>query len=411
MARKDAKKLLIGSALIALIVSGLHWAFDNHHRSARARSAQSPQRPPELAPGISSPSASPATAKPPAKKGTDTVDVCGIGRVAQSENDPGANSFVDDLTRPALKRWLVALRNSDDYRARATGIFISAVMDDRHAEQSATREARDELVAMAIGSSDPAVYAIALRECALTTSDAAGSCVQLSPGGWAKLDQDNAVPWLLVAARARENNDLAAEAAAFTHASRARRSESYNFSMLRYTQPDIPADATPLERWNLAINMFGVEAAFAEPAQPAMLHCSKAALQTRAVAQQCQALAELWTTHPETVMDLMIGKSLGARGGWPLQRVQALTEKANAYMQVASEATPGREDQWSCSAVQRGNAYFAKLMGMTEIEVMQEYLEQSGETVPELARKHAEAIEKLVAEARTREREKEESSP
>jgi hypothetical protein len=410
MARKDAIRLLIGSALIAFIVSGFHWAFGNHP-GTRARAAHSPQRPPELAPGIASPSSSPVTAKPPASKGTDAVEVCGVGSVAQSEDDLGANSFVNDLTKPALKRWLAALRNSDDYRARATGIFISAASDDRHAERSAIREGRDELVAMAIGSSDPAVYAIALKECAMTSTDAAGTCNQLSAGGWAKLDPDNAVPWLLVAARARDNHDTAAEAAAFTHASQAHRSDSYNFSMLRYAQPDMPADATPLERWSLAINMFGFEAAFTEPAQPAMLHCSKAALQTRAVAQECQALAELWTTHPETILDLMLGKSLGARLGWPPWRVQALTDKANAYMQVLSEGTPGRDDQWSCSGVERGNAYFAKLTRMTEIEVMQESLEQSGETVPELARKHAEAIERLVGEARKREQEKEKPSP
>ena len=94
-------------------------------------------------------------------------------------------------------------------------------------------------------------------------------------------------------------------------------------------------------------------------------------------------------------MDLMIGRSLGARIGWPLQRVQALTEKANAYVQVASEATPGLVDQWSCSGVQRGNAYIAKLTRLTEIEVMQESLEQSAETVPELARRYAEAMQKL----------------
>ena len=402
MARRDAIRLLIGSALIALIVVGLHWALD--HQNARAGTIRSSHPPPELAPGISSPSTTGATAKRTTTSGAGDIEVCGVGRVAQSEDDPGANSFVNDLTKPALKRWLAALRNSDDYRARATGIFMSTLFDDRHAERDDTREARDELVAMAIGSGEPAVYAIALKECALTSPDAGSSCSRLSPGGWAKLDQNNAVPWLMVAAAARENNDAAAEAAAFAQASQAQRSESYIFSMLRYAQPDMPADTTPLERWSLAISMFGVEAAFAEPAQPALSHCSTAALQTKAVAQQCQALAELWTTRPETLMDLMIGKSLGARVGWPPQRTQALTEKANAYMQLTMEATPGRDDQWSCSGVERGNAYFAKLMRMPEIGVMQESLEQSAETVPELARRYNQAMEKLVDEANKREK-------
>ena len=402
MARKDAIRLLIGSALTALIVVVLHWALN--HRNARAGTVLSSHPRPELAPKVSRPSTPGATPKRTTTSGVGDIEVCGVGRVAQSEDDPGANSFVNDLTKPALKRWLAALRNSDDYRARATGIFMSTVFDDRHAERDATREARDELVAMAVGSGEPAVYAIALKECALTSRDAGSSCSRLSPGGWAKLDQDNAVPWLMVAAGARENNDVAAEAAAFAQAGQAHRSESYISSMLRYAQPDMPADMTPLERLSLAINMFGVEAAFAAPAQPALSYCSKAALQTKAIAQQCQALAELWTSRPETLIDLMIGKSLGARVGWPPQRIQALTEKANAYMQLTMEAMPGQDDQWSCSGVERGNTYFAKLMRMPEIGVMQESLEQSAETVPELARRYTQAMEKLIDEARKREK-------
>jgi hypothetical protein len=73
-------------------------------------------------------------------------------------------------------------------------------------------------------------------------------------------------------------------------------------------------------------------------------------------------------------------------------------------MQVMADAMPGRDDQWSCGSAQRGNAYFAKLAHLTEIEVMQQWLEQSGETVPELARKYSEAMEKFLAEARKQEK-------
>ncbi len=400
MAHRHAFKWLIASALIVLMVMGIHWILDKRHGAGAvtARAAQLPRdRPRSVICNVPSPR---ATAKRQAKRGAADVEVCGVGRIPESEDDPGGNSYVGDLTKPALMRWLAALRNSDDYRARATGIFVSTVLEGRHAEKGATQEAREELVAMAVTSADPAIYAVALKECAFTAADAASACAQLSPRGWAKLDPDNAAAWLLVAARALENRDIAAEAAAFTQASRAHRSDSYNYSLLQYAAPDMPSDATPLERWSLAINVIGIEAAFVEPFRPTFLHCSQEAVLDNTVAQQCNSLAELWVTHPTTVLDLVMGRLIGAQVGWSAKRIADLTEKTNAYMQVLTEATPSEPDnEWTCKGVEQGNAYIAKLTRMSEIGVMQELLELSPHTVAELSRKHTEFMEKMLEEA------------
>jgi hypothetical protein len=400
MARKDAFKWLMGFATVVLVVIGAYWLIGNRHGSARA--APSPPRPPLPAPSSLSSVVNPrAAANGPNKTGGADIEICGIGRLAQKADDLGANDYVSDLNKPALKRWAAALRNSDDYRARASGILITTLLDDRHAQQRATQDARDELVAMAVGSADPAVYAIALKYCALTANDTPSTCNQLSAGGWARLDPDNAVPWLLAAGRAHQNQDMAAEAAAFIKASEAHKSSSYDYSLLEYAEPEMPPDTTPLQRWGLAIQVIGIEAAYADlQGLAASMHCSKSALQDKSVAQQCQALAELWTTRPETLLDLMRGTSLGKSVGWPAQRVEELRQRTQAYMQINTQATPSERDElWTCQGVEQGNAYVAKLARMGEIGTLGDLLERSGETVAELARKHAEAMEKMQREA------------
>ena len=107
-------------------------------------------------------------------------------------------------------------------------------------------------------------------------------------------DADNAVPWLELAAKARREKDAAAEAAAFARAAQAHRYETYNWSLFSFAQAAIPADATAADRWLLATQVIGVEAAMViSPYQPLFQYCSREAQSDAAVRRQCNALAEL----------------------------------------------------------------------------------------------------------------------
>ncbi len=73
----------------------------------------------------------------------------------------------------------------------------------------------------------------------LMLSLADGACRQLSLQRWARMDPDNAVPWLSLAGKARGRHDSAAEADAFSHAATAHKSDSYSDSVFAFAEPPL----------------------------------------------------------------------------------------------------------------------------------------------------------------------------
>jgi hypothetical protein len=403
MARKVKWLLALAPALLA---AGLYWWIADSRAPRGVNAPQSHLSELELPPSplsvVSKPRATPLS-----KASGDGIEICGVGKVRPDGHDEAAYSYVAEKVKPALQRWLGALRNSDDYRSRALGLFLSSMPDAQPERQADAQAARDELLAMAVASTDPMVYAIGLRRCAFGTAESVSACSQLSPKRWAKLDPDNAAPWLLVAERARENKDTSGEAAAFAAAGSAHRNESYMDSLLSFAEPDMPADTTPLESWTMAIRIFGIEAASRAPVGPVFSYCSKEAMRDQTVAGRCGALAELWASKPGSVLDLMVGARLGERVGWTQQRLRDLKERTAAYLQLLSEPTTFSADgQWTCEAVARGNAMAVKLSIMGEVGAAQDLLEHSQETISELAQRREETIKKMIEQSQRAAQEK-----
>jgi hypothetical protein len=330
------------------------------------------------------------------------IDVCGVGKVKLDRDDwTATGKYFDELTKKSRMRWLSALRNSDDYRARATGLYLEGLLD-RDAAQKDSEAARDELVQLAVGTKDPAVYALAYTKCVKVVEDTAlpGACPQLSIDAWTRADSDNAVPWLRLAAKARREGDGAAEAAAFAHAAQAHQYESYNWSLFSFAQPAMPGDVTPADRWYLTTTVIGVEAAMPMPYLPLFQYCSRDAMADAAVRRQCNSLAELMVNKATTLSESSMGKSLGARAGWPAEVIDRLTQQLQASMQAISQMTPSDpEQQWNCESVARGNAYMSEWEQMGERGLAQQAIERSGETVAELARKYTEQVAKWARDA------------
>jgi hypothetical protein len=297
--------------------------------------------------------------------------------------------------------------DSGDLRARAAGLFLEAKLSDGGAAQSGADQAcadqsRDALVQLAAGAADPAVYATAVYACSAYSDPAAGgACQRITLNGWASMDTDNAVPWLLLAAKARARNDMAGEAAAFSQAARANRADAYNFSIYGYAESELPADVTPLERWSLTIEVLGVESAIASsPYGGALKHCSADSMQDRDVREQCGALAELLVDKGTTLADFGVGITIGDRAGWAKTRVAKLAEERDALMQSVMQATPtGERDLWTCDGVSRGNAYMGQWARVGEMHAARDLLDRSGEAVSALTAKHRDLIDKIRSDA------------
>jgi hypothetical protein len=331
------------------------------------------------------------------------IDVCGVGRVKLDRDDwTATGKYFDALTEKSRVRWLSALRNSDDDRARATGLYLQGMLD-HDAPQKDLEAARGELVQLAKGTKDPAVYALAYTKCikGVDAFASPGACPQLSLDEWTHVDSDNAVPWLQLAAQARREGDGAAEAAAFDHASQAHRYEDYSWSIFSFAQPAMQSDITAADRWYLTTEVIGVEAAMPMPYQPLFQYCSRDAMSDAAVRRQCDALAEMMVNKATTLLEFSVGKSLGVRVGWPPELVENLTQQLQASMQVMAQMTPTDPgQQWNCDSVARGNAYMSEWDQLGERGLARQAIERSGETVAELSRKYNEQMSKLERDVR-----------
>jgi hypothetical protein len=121
---------------------------------------------------------------------------------------------------------------------------------------------------------------MAVSACNAYAAPANGACQQISVSDWARMDADNAAPWLLLAGQARAKNDMAAEADAFDRAAQAHRINSYSDSLSGVAESELPTDATALERWYFSIELIGIESASVLPQYSvASKHCSVEAMQ------------------------------------------------------------------------------------------------------------------------------------
>jgi hypothetical protein len=397
---RNRRKWISGLIVAAVLLGFAFWLWQ---RPSPPRKSVAAVVPPAL-PAPRWPASIPRAAAEVPKKvdHSGEIDVCGVGRVKLDRDDwTATGKYFDALTKKSRMRWLSALRNSDDYRARATGLYLEGIFD-RDAPQKDPEAARDELVQLAVGTNDPAVYALAYTKCIKGVEDTAlpGACPQLSIEAWTRADSGNAVPWLQLAAKARREGDGAAEAAAFARAAQAHQYETYNWSLFSFAQPAMPSDVTAADRWYLTTEVIGVEAAMPMPYLPLSQYCSRDAMTDRTVHRQCNTLAELLVDKATTLSDFSMGKSLGARVGWPAEVLDHLTQQLRASMQAFSQMTPSDpEQQWNCDSVARGNAYMSEWDQLGERRLAQQAIERSGETVAELARKYTEQAAKWARDA------------
>src|SRR5579862_4567112 len=90
-----------------------------------------------------------------ASSSTGTVEVCGYRPVPIDRNDASSVfQQVGALTKDAGRRWLSALQNSDDLRARVAGLLLEGKVTGGEALKPIAEQTRDEVVQLAAGTGD-----------------------------------------------------------------------------------------------------------------------------------------------------------------------------------------------------------------------------------------------------------------
>lgn len=340
--------------------------------------------------------------------------MCGDVRLGQERDSGNAPAFTEPsqmhanqrrargFGRPDQNRWLGALQDSGDLRARVAGLFLEGKITGGAPLSPVVVQTRDEAVQLAAGFRDPAVYAIALSMCrASAVNDADGARRRLSIEHWTELEFDNAVPWLLLAGKARANGDDVAARAAFSHAAAAHKIDAYSDSLLSFAEPELPSDASPLERAVLAIEVIGVETATGLTHYGAAgQQCSREAMKDSTVRQQCKALAELFVAKGKNLLDLGEGKAIGERAGWTRERLEKLGQEQHALMQAIMLQAPlddvDNAERWGWEALNRTNDYIAQRAHLGELGAAREALDRSRESPEEMAREYTLKIDRLI---------------
>jgi hypothetical protein len=342
-----------------------------------------------LAPSL--PSANASARTKPAK----TVEICGIGKVSLDEADDRPRKEWEARIAKDTSRWQAALLNSGDVRARAAGLLLEGVGGLNFGPPN--EQALGSLIELAQAAHDPSVYALALSVCGTPRWAAATDrCQQLSPAEWTKLDPVNASAWLEQASAAHVLRDTAGENAAYTEAAKATKIDAYNWSLLSFAEPEIPSNITAVEQWEISIRMIGLEAGMVSPSITSR-RCSSENIKDETVRGQCVQLAELLVSKGTTILDLVIGTSIGARVGWPEARISALKEEKEALMAAPVQFEPNQsENSWSCDAAAGRIYYLHQVAQLGEIAADREILSQSGQTRAQLAQNYRDYLERLM---------------
>jgi hypothetical protein len=328
------------------------------HTSARVPKTQSLARTSEGNTSANSPP-SPHEVPPVQSEGTKSVSVniCGIGSVSLAANADAPDRYVEDRSKTAETQWKQALLDSDDTRARALGLALRFKGSGVDTTQITQDEARDELVQLAVGTADPAVYAIGLEACrAVATSPPDAACRQLSPQGWARIDPKNAAPWLMMMSDATEMHDgKSVEDDLFRQAALAQTVTSYAEAMYGFAQKDRPTDMARLEQSYASMDLISELLSWPIiPMRPLIDHCSVEAMQDAYTRSQCSAIADLLMNKGNTIIYLTTGWVLGQRAGEPASRLQAAEDLKRAF---GAELTQQAPPTWNCESVHWLNEY------------------------------------------------------
>ena len=319
----------------------------------------------------------PGTSATPSADATPTkpkLEVCGVTDLPPAVGDAvEVSQYLFDTTRETYDRWKTALINDTDPRARAVGLALQRV-DDTFAKSLAADTSLEQLIGLATTTQDPDIYSIAVGFCHTGLGDGEAPvplCRRLSLSEWAKLDPDNAVPWLANAAAARQKGDSWAESAAFAQASQAHKVDGDNEALLTTAMAVFPADATLSARFAAELRLWGYDAARARPDFSELSrYCTPTALEQSQVHDQCEAMADLLVDHGGTLLDFSRGRLIGQRLGWPAARVDPLAQEKDALLQLlASKA--GAED-WSCGHMAWTDNFLQRRLQIGELAALRE---------------------------------------
>jgi hypothetical protein len=222
----------------------------------------------------------------------------------------------------------------------------------------------------------------------------------LSRAQWARLDPDNALPWLELAAESPHDGE--AEADAMHRAASAQRSDAHAGLLPSLVERAL-GGATPLQRTLALSASWSAQAAWA-PARSGQAYawCSAEALVDANRRQTCEELAEILTSRSTGLAEMAVGIAIGRNLGWPAERSSLEQQEHDALTGAGRFPAVGLD--LSCPGVERVQAWMRRLAAEGEVQAAREALADSGASVAQWMERYRKelALATSAAEAAAR---------
>ena len=258
----------------------------------------------------------------------DETDLCGYGRVkkAAAAEILAQARIAADKVFDRLKDRLAASREP---REQALGLYLKG--------------STDTLVALASGSGDPQVYGLAFVACAY--GGYGPSCDLLSAQQWAMIEPDNAVPWLLIAARQPPVDEATFDQAIY-RASTAQRSDPHLPNLLGLAQMPEIRGQPPQTRSLLEDDLVAMQATLPTLSyQPFFRYCNFPSVAEAGHLIACNDLATLFIERDNSMIGLGVGIKLAQTADWPPDRIDKLLKTKAQYQAALTAAMTQHPDR------------------------------------------------------------------
>jgi hypothetical protein len=302
--------------------------------------------------------------------------------------------------------WRMRLAQGEVYRAFSPKCLKENRREDRRecwaeAERVAWQAGsifREPLAKFASTSDSPEVYAIGFYACGATFKPRADSqCAQLSAEQWAKLEPNNAIPWLYVANAAATRGDLATRDEALFRASQAQTSDTYRSAFADRLLQSETLRSQPLERQTavdgVALDL--LSSVLVVSYAPVYEFCSVDAVADPNRRQVCSDLAEVMTERADASVSLGVGWNVAKRVGWPPDRLAAVYDLMDASRKIVAEIHPRDGD---CESLRSLHSWVGDALRYGELGANQRAIAASGKTAAQLAQMQRSEDERMRIE-------------
>jgi hypothetical protein len=264
---------------------------------------------------------------------------------------------------------------------------------------------REALARMALVTDDAQVYAWAFRSCRRASAESPGACMQVSAAQWARLDPENAEPWLEAAGEARRHKDEIALDDAMYHVAAAERHQSGWQALAAIVIEHAPQDEPSMIGTEMTVTQaVGLEAAQRDPLHGVGEYCSVKAIGDANRRDTCERIATVLAERSTTLIARSMGMAMGRRLGWTAERLNALADQRDAEWMVTrlKGADPAQSDSASCAGIRTNIERVRAVAEFGEIETLRRDVEASGRSVAKLAaesrRLHEADVRRIAAE-------------